>query len=428
MSKAKAILRASSSAQLDIVPRNMLQARFLLILFSKPFQILVGTAIVLNTLFLGLYIHTEVTSVFAGKEIHPELENIMLILRWCFFGFFLLEMAFRLLAEQCDFLCGPNKLWNVLEGLAVASMGVELVDTHTLYGWMGELYAFRVLRLFRLLRAMRVLRVFQFFKQLRFMVYSVLSSVVSMSWALILIFFWMYIVALYLEDDISGHLNLAAEAGTLAYKDFEDNWNGIPAAMLSLIYSISGGKDWADLASPFWTINRSTGCAYVMFVLLTVFGLLNILVGVFVQEAGELAAWDRDLAVEDLTEKRTAMEEEVAELFVTIAPEGADSVSMEDFSCALADERIKSRFEALEISATKVNALFCMLDKNSNGVLEKKEFISACMQLQGNAKALDLAELDMRSKLLSEKLDSLGESVCSRINGLRMHMATLYAR
>jgi len=47
--------------------------------------------------------------------------------------------------------------------------------------------------------------------------------------------------------------------------------------MSSLIYSVSGGADWGVLAKPWWTIGPPIGIAYMMFVTLTIFGLLNVL-------------------------------------------------------------------------------------------------------------------------------------------------------
>merc|ERR1711983_165087 len=83
-----------------------------------------------------------------------------------------------------------------------------------------------------------------------------------------------------------------------AREHLSKNWKGMPNAVLSLIYSISGGADWGNLAHPFWSVGIVYGLSYVAFVILTIFGLLNILVGIFVQEAEELSKWDKNFVVD----------------------------------------------------------------------------------------------------------------------------------
>merc|ERR1719468_570878 len=156
----------------------------------------------------------------------------------------------------------------MFEVLCLLSMAVEMLHLEDGAEMFGNL---TILRMLRVLRAARVIRLCQFFKQLRLMLYSVVSCLVSMMWALVLIFMCAALAALYLEDSALGYLKDTHKAdhsnpcsssnGTVqegpAWQDdpvrqsLEENWGGMFVAVRSLIYAISGGADWGDLAAPF---------------------------------------------------------------------------------------------------------------------------------------------------------------------------------
>merc|ERR1719410_2439526 len=111
-------------------------------------------------------------------------------------------------------------------------------------------------------------------------------------------------------------------------------------AVCSLFYSISGGQDWGALAAPFWTIKGGSGVSYMAFVILTIFGLLNILVGIFVQEAEELSKWDKDFVVDGFVTKKKEKEKDISELFDTMDTEANGVLSLKELSVALENDSI----------------------------------------------------------------------------------------
>jgi len=398
--------RGATTTTLSIMPTNRFQECCLHLMSSHAFQVFMGTVIVMNAIFLGVHAHWEITSIFEGVPLPLIVENAFTTLKRSFFILFCAEMGIRLAAEQRHFFNGRNKFWNWFELLALLSMAVELFDVKEIQEYLSGMSALRLVRLLRIIRAVRVIRVFQFFKQLRFMLYSVLSCLLSMTWAIVLLVIWMYLFGLYLEDAAIDYAKEHGKGDPVAAA-LTENWNGILCAIRSLVYSVSGGADWGDLASPFWAISWVNGVLYTLFMVLTVFGLLNILVGIFVQEAGQIAAWDRDLVLQGLAEKKEFLMENLSDLFDEIAAEGADRITMEDFRRAVRDEHVQSYFEHLEINCSKLKTLFGLLDMDHDGYLSKKEFVTACMQLHGDAKSTEVAHLLMESKAIRKKVDHL---------------------
>merc|ERR1719410_3342595 len=133
-------------------------------------------------------------------------------------------------------------------------------------------------------------------------------------------------------------------------------------AVCSLFYSISGGADWGTLAYPFWSVGMGYGLSYVVFVILTIFGLLNILVGIFVQEAEELSKWDKDFVVDGFVTKKKEKEKEVSDLFDLMDTEQNGVLSLKELSDALENDSIAAEFDQLEVEVEKVGVLFHVLD------------------------------------------------------------------
>merc|ERR1719410_315557 len=193
--------------------------------------------------------------------------------------------------------------------------------------------------------------------------------------------------------------------------------------MRSLTYSISGGADWGDLADPFWHIMPPyCGIAYMAFIILTIFGLLNVLVGIFVQEASDINRWDKDFVVDAFVQKRKDQEREISDLFDTMDLDRTGQLSYEEMAKALQKDNIAAYFEHLEVETGKVEILFHVLDTNGDGAISKDEFMQGLRKLHGNANATDVADMLIEEQKMNDKLDALTTVICQRIDGLQENL------
>jgi len=413
------------------VSKNQVQERLLPIVKSPLFQGMVCALIVGNAVFLAASIHYTVIAEFQGTCICQTTQNIFDMLKRFFFLAFATEIVMRLLAEQMEFCKGEHKWWNLFDVLCLASMAIEMTHVENAMELLGNLNVLRVLRMLRILRAARAVRLFQIFKQLRLMLCSVISCLVSMMWALVLIFMIATLAALYLEDHTLGYLQSVRKADRsvpcLSCKDvvlegavwkddpvrqsLEENWNGMWVSIRSLIYAISGGLDWGDLAKPFWQIGIFPGTLFGIYVLLSTLGLLNVLVGIFVQEASEIAKWDKDLLVDGIIEKKEKQAREIAALFDRIDLERTGWLSMEELSTALDNARISALFEHLQVDISRVEVLVRLLDIDGNGRITREEFVTGVAKLQGKGPEA-VANGLLREQKLHAKIDGLRELMC----------------
>ncbi|CAK0847532.1 unnamed protein product [Prorocentrum cordatum] len=158
---------------------------------------------------------------------------------------------------------------------------------------------FRVVRILRCFRALHMVRMLKPFRRLRVILYSVVAVSImaclsSLVWALVLMCIMVFLAAIYFEDVALLHIQLhnMGRHTVITVGEFDEfrtliatNWGCMFDAWLSLLYSVTGGADWASLALPFYMINPVHCLLYLMWVILITLGLVNITVGVFARQA-----------------------------------------------------------------------------------------------------------------------------------------------
>merc|ERR1711924_8427 len=126
----------------------------------------------------------------------------------------------------------------------------------------------------RITRLLRVLRIFEIFPELRNMLYAVFACMSSLLWAFLLLFSFTLIMGLYLLEITLYHMR-HGHGNEIGHEDFEilDRfWNGVFSAVMALVSSVTGGKEWLELASPFFhlgSLGPFHGLVYACFILFT---------------------------------------------------------------------------------------------------------------------------------------------------------------
>jgi len=414
---------------------NRIQKCLLPITMSNIFKGFMTGAIILNTIFLGYRTHLEMRDTLrhlekdnpsdAGFDTYPTLN----IIAKAFFSLFTVEMIIRIIAEQGQFCCGPSKYWNAFELICLASMAMEQLPMEDAKYVLGNFATLRLFRLLRILRAARAVRLIAYMKHLRIMLYSVVSCLVSMFWAIMLLLLIICLYALYLEDTSVSYLREKHELvknSTFDAAEFNEvkeqlsaNWNGMSYAVVSLIYSISGGADWGDLAEPFWTMRGGVGMSYMFFVILTIFGLLNVLVGIFVQEAEEISKWDKDFVVDGFVTKRKEKEEAMTSLFDDMDTGKDGELSLTEMSDALGNDAIAAQLAHHGIEVEKASVLFHVLDADGNEKITKTEFVQGLTKLHGSVNATQVADQILEEKKMASQIFLLKEYIGQRIDSLQ---------
>merc|ERR1712113_740981 len=127
---------------------------------------------------------------------------------------------------------------------------------------------------------------------------------------------------------------------------------------------------------------------------------MNLLTGIFCENAIEVAHKDTDnVIVEQLADKKRYMME-LKELFRSWDTSGDGDLTLTEFQEHISDERMQAFFRSLEIEANDAWSLFKLLDADGQGAVDSEEFVAGCLRLRGAAKAIHIAELDSQAKSL----------------------------
>merc|ERR1719326_2475212 len=98
---------------------------------------------------------------------------------------------------------------------------------------------------------------------------------------------------------VKGYLEDQDDAKGAKISKLSRHWGSLDKSLWTLVGAVTGGVDWMDVAEPITEL----GALYVMFFLayigFVLFGLLNILNGVFVNAALQASATNRELAVNE---------------------------------------------------------------------------------------------------------------------------------
>ncbi|WP_137169082.1 ion transporter [Marinomonas sp. FW-1] len=165
--------------------------------------------------------------------------------------FFLVELSLRFLAcdDKRHFFKDP---WNLFDTIIVVGSLIPISETE-------------MILVARLLRVFRVLRLVSIIPELRFLINALLKAIPQMGYIALLMFIIFYIFAA-VGSIFFHHVN-------------EELWGDIAISMLTL-FRIATFEDWTDVMYETMDVYPFSWIFYLIFIFLTAFVFLNMMVGV----------------------------------------------------------------------------------------------------------------------------------------------------
>jgi len=137
--------------------------------------------------------------------------------------------------------------------------------------------------------------------------------------------------------------------------------------------------------------------------------VLNIITGVFVDNANKIATKDDDMIMMEQLEMRAAWFDEVKELFKEADVDNSGTVTEHEFAEKMQDLRVQAwlRKIGVQVESYSAEGLFKLLDFDGDGSLELEEFALALQSVHGTARSIDLQRVAREAKLLREDMVQL---------------------
>jgi len=395
--------------------------------YSPLFSYTITLLILLHVILLG--VEVDLSAAVALEDMPSWFSTFNAVSVTCF----VIELILKFVALGCTgFWYGSDAYWNIFDFIVIAVSVVDVV----LDFWArllspsmstGQLRLLRSIRFARALRSIRIVRLFRYIGALRTLALSILSTMVSLFWTLALLIIIFYSFGVVLTQLVVEHcrfLGMDSGAGKVAPMSYcpgelRKYWANVPESMLTLFMAISQGLNWEDAMEPLRDVSALAVVLVILYVVITVFAILNVVTGVFLNTAIESAGADKDVATIRQVHAKAQQVEALQQIFREIDRENDNEVNFEDVRNAMSSGELSSFMESLGISTDDVRTLFMLLDSEHKGLIDLDEFVSGCMQLHGPAKSMQMAKMSYENKLTRQALQSLKKEILKMRKGLK---------
>mmetsp|Transcript_59054 Transcript_59054/g.104967 ORF Transcript_59054/g.104967 Transcript_59054/m.104967 type:complete len:580 (-) Transcript_59054:57-1796(-) len=299
------------------------------------------------------------------------------LLNHIFFVVFFTELILRIIAFGCkEFFIGPDFKWNIFDSCIVLLQASEEVSIGSTAGMQTSFL--RILRIARIARIARLARVIHLFVELRTMISSIFASLKPLFWAALLFLMLIYGVAVALLDAVNEWR--IQHEDTKRSEDLLLHFSDLGTTIMRLWQCISGGIDWREMSDPLVTdISPLMGVVFCAYVAFSMLAMMNVITGIFVDNATTYAQQDKD----------TYVVKHVLDLFKTTELNANGEITWEGFSEKLGSKELQELFAAVDVDVADAESLFRLIDTEENGAISADELMNGWMRLRGPAKALD---------------------------------------
>lgn len=208
-----------------------------------------GLAIVANSICIGL----QADAVASDPGAPTPAEFTALETFFCMI--FLLEIVLRIIVEQKEFFMSKECKWNYFDLWIVALAVFEEFSRLIGSGTDTNFTFVRILRILRITRIIRLIRVLKEFRELRVLINSIMGSMMSLLWTVLLLIVMLYCVGVFVTQVVAEYRSkmLLEDLGEDHQRDLDEmseNYGSVLMAIYTLFQAMSGGVDWGDAARP----------------------------------------------------------------------------------------------------------------------------------------------------------------------------------
>uniref|UniRef100_A0A7S1APU8 EF-hand domain-containing protein n=1 Tax=Noctiluca scintillans TaxID=2966 RepID=A0A7S1APU8_NOCSC len=129
---------------------------------------------------------------------------------------------------------------------------------------------------------------------------------------------------------------------------------------------------------------------------------MNIIAGIFVNDAIELSQRDRDFVLHSEYTRNKAMMKELKDVFHELDTDLSDTLSLQEFMKAFERPQVLARFRHLGVELMDARSLFEMLDISEDDELSIDEFVTMCLRAKSLTRPVDFQSFIQHNRRNSE--------------------------
>lgn len=254
------------------------------------------------------------------------------------------------------------------------------------------------------------------------MMNSVIGTMVSLFWAIVFLFFLLYVFGLTFLQGITSCLEDmskdTAEPDVVFEADVYKHFGSMKTTMLSLYKATTGGNDW-DL---YYSIIVRAGSLYetlfILYLAFFTFAVMNILTGMVVEHVEGIADLDEQSILLEHRRKHTKAADQVTHLFRTLNKDSSGFISVVQAQEVLQHHEVVALMASMDLDVKDAN-MFCemLISNSAGGKMKFDSFIQGVVRLKGYASSIDLQCALYQIRLLGESVHRIRSFLCDHENG-----------
>eukprot|EP00927_Polykrikos_kofoidii_P086582 TRINITY_DN9741_c0_g1_i1.p1 TRINITY_DN9741_c0_g1~~TRINITY_DN9741_c0_g1_i1.p1 ORF type:complete len:663 (-),score=135.93 TRINITY_DN9741_c0_g1_i1:35-1993(-) len=373
---------------------------------ASIFEICIAGVITLNVLIMSLerqYQGFDVGYYVIGyrgyrpaEETWPGGASFFVIAEWVIGCLFTLEVIVMLCVLRLRFF---RSLWHLFDLMVVAFWLLLVLEGGS--NVFIDPMLLRIAKLMRLVRLARVLRFAAVFDALHLIMKSVSSSMAVLFWSLLLLLLLIVVTSLCVSQAVDSWIrddtNVAEEREAV----FE-HW-GTLTRSVETMFEVTLGN-WGP---PCRLLQNRIHDAWMLFFVaykcIIGFAVVQVITSVFIQQTFKVVARDEQVMINERKAASESCLKHMEHLFEVIDVTEDGYLSQEELAVCLADVRVKSWFQALEIDISEASVLFNLID-DGDGLISRKEFIDGVKGLRGVARSIDIKSILKEIRILQTLL------------------------
>lgn len=363
------------------------------------FNVFVSVTVFVNVLVIGL----EQDLVKKGAGLADRL--LWWMIEISINVLFSIELALRAFTLRQRFI---GDFWNVLDLFVV---GLAVIDCAVFQpaGSGGKLRLFTCLRLLRIVRLVRLVRMFPLFRELWLLIGGLVNSLKALGWICLVLTLVLYVCSVVVTTEIGQNDEVYGDGPSYdgevwPYKEY---FGSVWRSMFTL-FQITTLDGWCDdVVRHIVYFQPFMGIFFVVYLLLTAFGLMNVVVGIIVENTLSAAAVSDSAIEKGKVQKRKKALDQLQVMLELSDSERSGYISLHELKAASTSRVVQAQFQALDVTQPEIEQLFRLLDYNDRGKVELKRFVTSCRELVGGARRRDIAQVEITVGTLAQKLDSL---------------------
>merc|ERR1712113_966697 len=217
------------------------------------------------------------------------------------------------------------------------------------------------------------------------------SSLFSVCWAIFALFMVAYMVAIFFMQAIADHVQ-TSNTDDEWRQHADSRYGSMHRSLLTLMASFSGGLDWLQAAENLETVGWAYVAVFLFYILFVLIGLLNIVTGVFVESAKNMAQLDSDLVIEQELHQSNSWTNQL-KLILKGGNEMEHVLTEENLNKHLRNKVVEARLKSLDVDLSDARGVFQLLKSEDTDSVDIDEFIMAMPRLHGSARAVDMVTL-----------------------------------